>query len=157
MTRGRSQGKRVSHRRGCRLMGSYYWLKSQLELLSTELFESCSSAPGSRSQMYTAALGIYGNSGVLNLGSHTCWYFTRWAASLAFSAVPFTRYTPVLVWGHFLSFFKKWLLLLLFLFFYFMCISILPACMSVWEYQISWRRIYRQLWNAMWVLGIEPM
>ena len=39
---------------------------------------------------------------------------------------------------------------------YFICIGVLPACMSVWGYQIPWNRRYRQLWAASWLLGIKP-
>ena len=35
-----------------------------------------------------------------------------------------------------------------------MCTGVLPVCMSVWRCQIPWN--WRQLWAAMWVLGIEP-
>ena len=30
------------------------------------------------------------------------------------------------------------------------------SCASVWGHQILWNWSYRQLWVAMWVLGIEP-
>ena len=41
-------------------------------------------------------------------------------------------------------------------FYYCMCISVLPSCVSVWGCQIPWNWSYRQLWAAMWMLGIEP-
>jgi hypothetical protein len=37
-----------------------------------------------------------------------------------------------------------------------MHIGILPTVSYVWLCQISWNWSYRQLWAAVWVLGIEP-
>ena len=39
---------------------------------------------------------------------------------------------------------------------HFICIGVLPACMSVWGCQVLWNRSYGCLWAAMWMLGIEP-
>jgi hypothetical protein len=41
-----------------------------------------------------------------------------------------------------------------------MCMSVLPACMSVYhvheDCQIPWDWSYRRLWAAVWVLGMNP-
>ena len=37
-----------------------------------------------------------------------------------------------------------------------MCNCVLPACMYMCRCQVSWNWSYRQLWAAMWVLGMEP-
>jgi hypothetical protein len=41
------------------------------------------------------------------------------------------------------------------IYFHFMCIGVLPACMLVGGCQIPRNWSYRQLQAAMWVLGIE--
>lgn len=37
-----------------------------------------------------------------------------------------------------------------------MFIGVLSACMSVWGYQKPWNYSYRQMRDAMWVVGLEP-
>lgn len=39
---------------------------------------------------------------------------------------------------------------------YFMCTTVLPACMSMQGCQIHWNWSCRQFWAALWVLGIKP-
>jgi len=39
---------------------------------------------------------------------------------------------------------------------FFMYTGVWLACISVWRCQIPWDWSYRQLWAAMWLLGIEP-
>ena len=41
------------------------------------------------------------------------------------------------------------------LFIYFMCILALPPCMFVWVLP-PWNCSYRQMWAAVWMLGIKP-
>jgi hypothetical protein len=36
-----------------------------------------------------------------------------------------------------------------------MCIGVLPVCAFVWRFY-TWNWSYRELWAAMWVLGIDP-
>lgn len=39
---------------------------------------------------------------------------------------------------------------------YFICVGVLPACMSEWRCQIPKNWSYGQLWVAIWVLRIKP-
>lgn len=46
--------------------------------------------------------------------------------------------------GYFFLSYSTFLIILQLFIFYFICIGVSPACMSVWGYQIPWKWVYRQ-------------